>query len=307
MASTGGKGLQPPIFPINRFCYFGSLRHYYPFGNVPAEDLLENCSWTSSHPCVLVLGCGDLQSCFYTLWKNFDSSISSAPPKFSGVHFVMNDYSAAVIARNILFLFLCLQIPSEGQEKVIWLCSMWAIWYCHELYPRHYDLLYSTLKRLVYFSSGIEQWSQKDNPLHKYVQFTSPKCLREVAGAWKMWMNRTVRVGSVRTMQQVRLSRTREKTDTHLGTLRAIEHTQVFGEDGEVTRKKYASSTSEFMSYLQCGNCYAEEVTGVKLLLAEETKVNVTLYEREDGQYTCHYCLFPFESFYHTIEFSAES
>ena len=69
-----------PAFPLARFRYTGFNRAYYPFGNTPAEDFLENCADTLQ-PSVLALGCGDLRSCFYTLWKNFDASISTAPKK----------------------------------------------------------------------------------------------------------------------------------------------------------------------------------------------------------------------------------
>ena len=103
-------------FPLARLYYFGSFRNYYPFGNTPAEDFLENCAKTFQ-PSVLALGCGDLRSCFYTLWKNFDSSISTAPKKFESVCFTLNDCSAAIHARNIVFLYLCLQLPEGSTEK----------------------------------------------------------------------------------------------------------------------------------------------------------------------------------------------
>ena len=69
--------LHPP-FPLPRYCYFEGFRAYYPFGNTPAEDLLENCA-NISHASVLCLGCGDLRSLFYTLWKNFDQHLTAAP------------------------------------------------------------------------------------------------------------------------------------------------------------------------------------------------------------------------------------
>lgn len=185
------KTATEPVFPLTRFCYYGSFRHYYPFGNVPAEDFLENCV-ESVQPSVLILGCGDMRSCFYSLWKNFDFSISNAPRKFRGVDFVINDYSAAIIARNLVILFLCLQLPEEVLEKKKWLSAMWAIWYCHELYPCHVEMLDSTLKTLLSFSDSIEQWSSMDNPLYSHVQFTSSFCLSEVAKMWNMWVNKTV-------------------------------------------------------------------------------------------------------------------
>jgi len=66
-----------PQFPIARYIYDHEHRHYYGYGNTPAEDFLENVSNTKE-PAILVLGCGDLRSCFYTLWKNFRKGIGTS-------------------------------------------------------------------------------------------------------------------------------------------------------------------------------------------------------------------------------------
>ena len=92
-------------FPVTRFIHFGDFRYYYAYGNTPPDDLLQNAHG-AEEPNILLLGCGDLRSCFYTLWKNLRSGISK---HFEGVHFVLNDNSSAVIARDIIFLHLCLK------------------------------------------------------------------------------------------------------------------------------------------------------------------------------------------------------
>ncbi len=58
-----------PSFPLARYWYDGNFRFYYAYGNTPAEDFLENCTGVKK-PKVLVLGCGDIRSCLYTIWKN---------------------------------------------------------------------------------------------------------------------------------------------------------------------------------------------------------------------------------------------
>ncbi len=91
---------------------------------------------------------------------------SSAPRRFEGVRFVLNDINAAVLARNVLFLHLCLQMPEDEEEMKKWLCATWAIWYCHELYPQHEEVLNDSLRLLCKHSSS---W---DNTLsHGPVQF----------------------------------------------------------------------------------------------------------------------------------------
>ena len=51
---------------------------------------------------------------------------------FKGVDFVLNDVSACVLARNVLFLYLCLQMPEYDGKKLErkwleWIVSVWAI------------------------------------------------------------------------------------------------------------------------------------------------------------------------------------
>ena len=300
-------GAMIPAFPMARFCYFGHFRAYYPFGNIPAEDFLENCADTSQ-PSILVLGCGDLRSCFYTLWKNFDSSVSTAPKKFSSVSFTLNDYSAAIHARNLVFLYLCLQLPENSTEKSKWLCAMWAIWYCHELYPSHLDILDASLKTLLTFSGSTERWSRKDNPLHQLVQFTSPSCLREVADVWRMWLNKTVRNVSVRDMHETRnqllSSQIRDISEYCCNLSRS--YTFIHGDEDGISARKAAVRAPEVRSYLKIGSCYAEHVVDLNLPRIHETTVNLTMYERQDGCYTCHYGLMPFQCYCHTIEFSPQ-
>jgi hypothetical protein len=298
---TECSSLAPP-FPLARFCYFGSVRGYYPFGNTPAEDSLENCADTSQ-PSVLALGCGDLRSCFYTFWKHFDSSLSTASTKFDGVCFTLNDCSAAILARNILFLYLCLQLPDGRADKKKWLCAMWALWFCHELYPDHVAILDSSLKELITFSKSAKRWRRVDNPLHPLVHFPSSACLSEVACVWAMWLNRRVDT-SLMKMHQSRnqlLSRSINSMSEHSFNL-SKGHTFIHGEKSDVRQGKAIARAPEVQSYLKAGSCYAEHVLGLKLL--SNSTVNLTMYERQ--QYSCHYGLVPFECFYHTVEFSPQ-
>ena len=103
-------------FPLSRFIHYGQFRFYYAFGNTQAEDLLQGVPDSDSRdkrPTILSLGCGDIRSCFYTLWKNFRFEVGS---RFQGVDFVLNDFNAAVLARNILFLYTFVQKCQKVQR-----------------------------------------------------------------------------------------------------------------------------------------------------------------------------------------------
>ena len=161
------------LFPVSRYFDYGDFNFYYPYGNTPAEDFLENVSPHSvKEPNILVLGCGDIRSCFYTLWKHFTSSSGSAygalhaSPLFSGVHFVLNDHSAAVLARNIIFFHLCLQKPMDasGEEFKEWLCGLWAIWFSRNLLPAHEQMLNSSLRDLLKYAVDMTSWASQENP-----------------------------------------------------------------------------------------------------------------------------------------------
>ena len=189
--------MRGPPFPVSQYVYYGDFRYYYGYGNTPAEDFLENVSNTKE-PAILVLGCGEIRSCFYTLWKNFRKGIES---RFDKVQFVLNDYCAAVLARDILFLLLCLQMPSDKEGKKRWVSAIWAIWFCHELFPDHERVLDFALSSLLQYSKSSETWASSDNPLCSVVYFTSPRTLHQVRQMWIMWHTRDIGVNSVKKMK----------------------------------------------------------------------------------------------------------
>ena len=139
-------------FPVTRFIDY-KFNYYYAYGNTPPEDLLQSITTDVSEPEVLLLGCGDIRSCLYTLWNNFDPRHSR---HFKGVHFMLNDTSAAVLARNIMFLYLCTKMPSDKDDVMKWVASFWSIWFCHELLPQHKQVLMDALSQLLEWSKSIQ-------------------------------------------------------------------------------------------------------------------------------------------------------
>ena len=287
------------LFPFARNFVQGEIRYYYPFGNSPAEDFLYHCIKTAD-PKVLVLGCGDLRSCFYTIWKHFNPSAPTSSKRFKSVGFTLNDYIAAIIARNVVFLALCIQLPQEDAEKKKHLCAMWAIWYCHELYPNHNKLLNSALEMVVNFSSSLEQWSSQSNPLHKIVQFTSSSTLDEVAKLWKMWFFRKVQVKSKDSMLKERSLWQKSKSFSNEELKLRVRILYVF--HNPIMEAEY--DVVESSDYKETGNCYAEEVLDIPLPRNANTEINLTMFEREDGKYTAHYNLYPFEGYFHSHQFT---
>ena len=296
----------PVPFPVSRYVYYGDFRFYYGYGNTPPDDYLENISGIME-PTILILGCGDLRSCLYTLWKNFGTINSK---RFNGVHFVLNDNSAAVLARNILFLYLCLKTPKEKQQKREWLCAVWAIWFCHELLPKHEAVLNNALSSLIKFASNIKAWSSRDNPLHSLVKFTSAQVLSEINQVWKMWHGKNVSgVKSTEDMNSARLAEQslrfkNAQIGDHKEVALGLVVTAVGPMSPDISNEVQSHMVEEITSYIKFGSTFAEEIINRSDLVSTETAVNYTLFEREDGRYTLHYASLPYYCFYHSFQYS---
>ena len=262
-------------------------------------------------PAVLSLACGDIRSCMYTLWKNFGMDGESCST-FKGVDFVLNDVSACVLARNVLFLYLCLQMPKHDSTKLKrewleWIASVWAIWYNHELTPGHSHVFTSALEQLLEWSETPTRWERC--PLGKIVSFSSLITFKEIKSVWALWAGTVegFRVTSVRAMKKERRSyQTFHFQKCFVGkkleTTEMIEHTCKW-------RWNYCklihppeiieAMVQESCAYLEGGTAYAEKVLGLQLPSSHETIVNKTFYQQADGSYSLLYDLDPYVAFSH--------
>ena len=289
-------------FPIPRYVHYGNFCYYYAYGNTPAEDFLQNANGLKE-PDILLLGCGDLRSCFYTIWKNFNSSI---PKHFDGVHFVLNDYSAAIIARDVLFLYLCIKMPHKEAVVKKWISAIWAVWFCHELLPDHKLVLVNALQELIKHSKSVIVWSDISNSLCKLVKFTSQDTLTAVRQTWVMW--RTEEIG-VKSVKQMNADRIAEQTAKIPDVAAAVAGT-IMGSVSPLLMRTLPEKTVKLMeaestNYFQNGSIFAEEVLEIPIS-RDSTSPNLTFYERKDGTYTMHYGSVPFKCFYHSYQFSQE-
>ncbi|XP_065897337.1 uncharacterized protein [Dysidea avara] len=280
-------------FPVTSSFVFN---HYYPFGNTPPDDLLQSITTDTPRPDVLLLGCGDLRSCLYTLWNNFDHRHAR---RFKGVHFVLNDISAAVLARNIIFLYLCTQMPLNCNDNLRWVASFWAIWYCHELLPHHKKILMNTLSNLLRWSSSIKSWNENtDNSLRLLVQFSCSTHLSQVHEVFKMWYNSSIIVKEMRN--------NRSKHLQSCTTLHDPLH-QLFNYFGLLMLKNFSKSERATLKhdvelYYQNGFVFAEEAFG--LPTPEPTLVNSTFFEGPEGDYNLPRDFTPYHNFFFTYQFS---
>ena len=292
-----------PLFPMKRYYdHTTSSRDYYAYGNTLPEDFLESC--TDREPSVLSLGCGDIRSCFYTLWKHFDTTISNAPCRYDNVSFTLNDISAAVLARNVIFVYLAINLPNEIKLRENWLCGMWAIWYCHELGHDHVKLLSHSLKYLINFSSSLKNWNSDDNILKPFILFESASCLSGVSKVWKMWFDEGINVHSVKSMQKSRKELMHEKINNLELYCSNFSRITTFVYGKAENQHSLNIQAFEVRSYILSGNSFVESFFDTDL--PSQTKVNLTLYDRSDGIYTLHYGLVPFRAYQQTLNLTPE-
>ena len=280
----------------SRFIDYKSFTYYYAYGNTPAEDLLEHVNWENEkEPSILSLGCGDIRSCFYTLWKHFDSFVDDEH-HFLGTQFVLNDISPAVLARNILFLYLALKIPSwkEHEKAKQWISSMWAIWYCHELLPTHKQMLRKALVTLLSFSSSIKTWKSSAQAISQIVMFTDCSTLMAINGMWKLWYTKSFQLGRSFGLELTRFQQ------SFPGSIQAW--LKKVGLHKYATERMLYAMQNDFSHYVANGSVYAEKC--LNLPCSSDYKVvNPTLFEREDGEYTLHYASTPYVCYYHGFIF----
>ena len=263
-------------FPVTLLFDF---HYYHPYGNTPPEDLLQSITTDTPIPDVLLLGCGDLRSCLYTLWNNFDHRHAR---KFKGVHFVLNDNGAAVLARNIIFLYLCTQMPASHDDKVKWVASFWAIWYCHELLPHHKHVLRHALSNLLKWSESAKLWEESiDNPLRSLVQIPSVESISLVHKAWQKWYNNAFTVKEMKSNRSM-FFKSRDTNILHS----PMDH--LYKYFGSVLLQNFSETERKLMkrdirSYFKNGSAFGEEV--LKLPSEKDTSVNCTFIDRPDGKY----------------------
>ena len=252
----------------------------------------------------------------YTLWKNFGMD-GKGCSTFKGVDFVLNDCSASVLARNVIFLYLCLQMPkydskSARREWSEWIASVWAIWYNHELAPQHYHVFTSALNQLLQWSETPQGWEKC--PLGPIVSFSSLTTFEEIKNVWALWAGRDegFRVKSVSSMTKERQSYQafhfrRRSLDPNVETteiMRNITRLTLEHLQSAYSQDRIEAMVQEICAYLEDGTAYAEKVLDLKLPSSCGTIVNRTFYQQPDGSYTFHYELYPYEAFHHFILYS---
>ena len=172
--------LLPFILPVRRFNCRGFPTKRARIGephDVTPSRRAQPCLWR--HPLLHVA----------TLFGKTSEWTVRAAARLRGWIFVLNDVSACVLARNVLFLYLCLQMSEYGSQKLErewleWIASVWAIWYNHELGPLHSHVFTSALEQLLEWSETPSRWERCQ--LGKIVSFSSLTTFNEIKNAWAL-------------------------------------------------------------------------------------------------------------------------
>ena len=301
------------LFTPSRFVHYGiddgNFRYYYAYGNTQPEDLLEHIHRDDIVlPNVLLLGCGDLCSCFYTLWKNFDPIFGSK--HFQGIHFSLNDYCSAVLARDVLFLYLIQQLHNLRHDEMKlkkWFCAIWAIWYSHELLPDHRQILKESLSLLHSFAESCSLWGQSsDNPLRNIVSFQEEETLTATRSVWKLWLKLCdVNIDWISLKKESYKSEFAVSMKSEFMSItRCMKVLGLLSID--TCKEEVERMNREFEKYYKSGCVFAEVTFQLSVPSSKCEKFNIanpTFFEKED-LYTLHYASLPYLCYFHTLQFS---
>ena len=295
------------VFPLSPQ-FYEDFTFYYPFGNSPAEDFLQSVSMAyCREPTVLSLGCGDMRSPVFTIFNNFglDGEVSGG---FSGVNFVLNDRNASILARNILFLYLCMHLPESAMERKKWIASVWAIWYNHQLLLEHNKMLLSALEELCKWSCTWHKWSKC--PLGKVVKFSSPATFAAVKSVWLKWQS----FSKTKSVQDMTLERQKFQSYNLKNKVVAEDRKESLTQYAEVdawvlhsvsflySNEMFAKIENEYLEYLMKGFVWAEAVLDIPVD-NPKTVVNPTMFEHAK-LYTLHYALTPYKGFVLSFQYT---
>ena len=305
-----GRTFSKRVFPLSSFEHHDLFRHYYAFGNSFAEDFLQSVSVADCRePSILSLGCGDMRSVMFTIFKNFGFKGRNSNG-FTGAQFWLNDRSASVIARDIVFLYLCTTMPESVADRKEWVASIWSVWYNLELQPQHEDMLNRALHNLTKWSNTWKSWSQC--PLGNIVSFSSPATFAKVKVVWSNWLSNfkmsVPKMNSERVKFQSNFlspAGTMPCKDREEG-LRVLAIENVTPNRGAfILYPSWDNIIAEHLQYLREGTVLAEVVLDIPTV--QKTVVNPTMFERDDGLYTLHYSLTPYLGFNPSFQYTHDA
>lgn len=149
---------------------FPSSQFFYPFGNTPARFLTENqpISTVTSHGddeeqkkaiAILSLGNGDMRSVYYTI------QCHATLEERRHLDFTLNDIEPAVLARNILFSVLFMDMAKQDPQNMSdqhYCRIMWSLHYNQFVDRDALNLLISTAERLLAAGTTVGEWHQSE-------------------------------------------------------------------------------------------------------------------------------------------------
>lgn len=297
-------------FPPSRLSCHNDGRFHYLLCRAPPEDVLSSVTG-ESHPSVGLMGAGDPRSIFYTLYRNFDPEFRG---RFRGATFIVNENWSVLLARDILLLYLCLQLPNqiESLEAKQMYAAVWAISFCHTLYPPHLAVLKSALGVLVKFSSDPNAWESPENPLRRIVIFMTPEAFKVISGHWKQWSAEHPR--NVPTLKDIADLRRKFLTCLHkmpmqnvISTYPDERLTHMMGLSADIIPESTQKSMkTDFAQFLKSGTVFVEDTLGLCMEKTWQPTPNVTFFDGTKNAMANNpfYGQVPFPGFFHTFLFS---
>ena len=302
--------VQGAPFPPSRLTCHNDVRVYYSFCRTAPEDVLSSVTGLA-RPSVMLMGAGDARSIFYTLYRNFDPEFRG---RFEGGTLLVNENWSVLLARDILLLHLCLQLPHkvECEEGKLLCAAIWAISFCCTLYPPHVSILKKALEALMKFSADPEAWASPENPLGQIVRFTTPDSFKDVTRHWERWS--AEQPDNVPTKEEMIESRKSFLECLHKMPMMSVVRdypeeslTHLMGLSADVIpRATQRKMQADFGSFLKTGAVFVENTLNLSEDEEWQTVPNITFFDgtRVAMKNNPFYGCVPFLGFFHTFVFS---
>jgi hypothetical protein len=97
------------------------------------------------------------------------------------MQFCLNDWSAEILARDILILYACFAKPNIDPAM------LWQLWYSLAMEQQHSDTMCDLMRELIQLAALPTTWS--DSAFGRLCVFLTDASRGKVVTAWKHWLD----------------------------------------------------------------------------------------------------------------------
>ncbi len=180
------------------------------------------------------------------------------------------------------------------------ICSIWNIWFCHDL-QRHHDvvLLKQSLTKLIEIFKSDAEWATPTNPLRGLIYSVDSEFKQAICKMYTFWLQ-MLKDTSAETKVKLKRERAKVVEDVKQDIDFCFESKfGIYLPQFMLNESLRELMIDEYSNYLETGNANAEKAFGMPVATRPHSlQINPTLYERAN-LYTLESYTMPYECFVH--------